>query len=326
MPILPRRRLVVLAASLGGAAPSVRHAAAEESAADSVTLVVPHAAGGSADFIGRAFAGPLATALGQAVQVENRAGAAGHVGASVVARSRPDGATLLLAQSAGIVADPRGPRGEREDLLALLAPVARLSTCAYVLAVSPQLDVSGLPALLARARARPLTFAAFGVGSENHIAGLRLAEAAGIALDHIAYRDAAPALRDVAAGRVALVLGMPATLLPRLRDGRLRALATTGPRRLPDLPAVPTLAEAGLPGVTITGWHGLFAPAATPPPLLARQESAARLARESAWFAEALAREGLASAACSRDEFATLLRDEAAFWRRKARELDLLPG
>jgi tripartite-type tricarboxylate transporter receptor subunit TctC len=317
-----------MALAASAAAPTLHAAPASAQQQRPITLVVGYAPGGGTDIIAREFAPLFSQELGgQSVVIDNRAGAAGHVGAMSVARARPDGLTLLFAVSTNIVINPHLQRGDRVDLATALAPVAQVSSYQYVLVVDPNLGVNTLQELVALAKSRPpgtLTFSSGGVGSNNHLAGVLFAEAAGIRMEHIPYRGTAPALMDVVAHTVSMNFSSPPPAIPLAREGRLKALAVTGERRLPQLPEVPTLAEAGMPGIVIIGWHGMFAPAATPAAALDRLEAAAKRAAASPRFAERLASDGLEPAPeRSREAFAAAVRDESGFWARKVRELDL---
>lgn len=326
-PIVARR--AALAAGLGGAvlAASGRRAGAQTAANRPLTMVVPYAAGGGTDITGREFAQLLAQELGQTVVVDNRGGAAGHVGSVGVARSRPDGTTLLFAVSTNIVVNPHLQRGDRVNLATALAPVAQVSAYQYVLVVNPEVPARTLPELIAHVRSRPrgeVTYSSGGVGNANHLAGVLFAEAANLSMEHIPYRGTAPALLDVVAGRVAMNFSSPPPAIPQIKEGKLRAIAVTGAKRIAALPEVPTLAEAGLPGVAITGWHGVFAPAGLPADLQERLASASRRAADAPRFRERLEHDGLEPApARPLGEFATSVREESAFWERKVRELDL---
>ena len=292
----------------------------------SITLVVPYAAGGGTDIVARELSPILTETTGQNIIIENRGGAAGHVGAVSVTRARPDGLTLLFAVSTNIVVNPHLQRNDRTDLSSALVPVAKASTYQYVLVIDPRLPVTNLRELIAygKASGTPLTYSSAGVGSNNHLAGLLFAEAAGIEMEHISYRGTAPALQDVVAGRVTMNFSSPSPAIPLVRDNRLRALAATGEARLASVPEVPTLGEAGLPGIVILGWHGIFAPAGTPEAELDRLEAAANRAIRDPRFNRSLERDGLELAAIRpRAEFARAIREEYAFWGRKARELDL---
>lgn len=292
-----------------------------------LTLVVPYAAGGGTDITGREFAQLFAAELGQTVVVDNRGGAAGHVGSMSVARARPDGTTLLFAVSTNIAVNPHMQRGDRVDLASALVPVAEVTSYQYVLVVHPDVPARTLPELLAHIRGRPrgdLTYSSGGVGNANHLAGVLFSEAAGVAMEHIPYRGTAPALLDVVAGRVTMNFSSPPPALALVREGKLRAIAVTGDHRIAALPEVPTLTEAGLPGVVITGWHGVFAPAGLPADLQARLEQAAIRAAATPRFRERLVHDGLEPAPPRPlAAFAVAVREESAFWARKIRELDI---
>jgi tripartite-type tricarboxylate transporter receptor subunit TctC len=321
-----RRRAVLAGIGAGLATPGlVRPGAAQGTRP--VIMVVPYAAGGGTDITGREFAQGFGPELGQTVVVDNRGGAAGHVGSVQVARSRPDGTTLLFAVSTNIVVNPHMQRGDRVDLATALVPVAQVSSYQYVLVVNPAVPANTLQELIAYARSRPagdLTYSSGGVGNANHLAGLLFSEATGLQMEHVPYRGTAPALMDVVAGRVTMNFSSPPPAITLVRERQLRPIAVTGPHRIAALPDVPTLAEAGLPGVTITGWHGVFAPAGTPPDMLDRMEAAARRVVASAAFRERLDRDGLEPAAeRPRSAFAEAVKTESAFWAGKVRELDL---
>ncbi|MBV1799561.1 tripartite tricarboxylate transporter substrate binding protein [Siccirubricoccus sp. G192] len=324
MPTIPRIPRRAALAGLGGLALAARAGAQP---VRPLTLVVPYAAGGGTDITGREFAQVFAPEIGQTVVVDNRGGAAGHVGSVSVARARPDGSTLLFAVSTNITVNPHMQRGDRIDLATALAPVAQVSTYQYVLVVHPDVPAQNLAELIAYARTRPrgeLTYSSGGVGNANHLAGVLFSEATGLSMEHVPYRGTAPALMDVVAGRVTMNFSSPPPAIPLVREGRLRALAVTGDSRIAALPEVPTLAEAGLPGVVIKGWHGVFAPAGVPAEQMDRLEQAARRAVATPKSQERLETDGLEPAPVRpRAEFAAAVREESAFWAAKLRELDI---
>ncbi|WP_043334540.1 Bug family tripartite tricarboxylate transporter substrate binding protein [Belnapia moabensis] len=320
--IRPARRSLLLGL---GAAGLARPAFAQATRA--VTIVVPYAAGGGTDITAREFSQLFAPEIGQTVVVDNRGGAAGQVGSVSVARSRPDGTTLLFAVSTNIVVNPHLQKGDRLDLATALQPVAQVSSYQYVLVVHPDVPAKTLPELLTYVRGRPkgdLTYSSGGIGNANHLAGVLFSEAAKVEMEHVPYRGTAPALLDVVAGRVTMNFSSPPPALALVREGKLRAIAVTGERRIAALPDVPTLTEAGLPNAVITGWHGVFAPAATPAELMGRMEAAARRAAATPKFAERLAHDGLEPAPDRpRAAFAEAVMHESGYWARKVKELDL---
>lgn len=316
---LPRR--VALAAPL--ALPTLARAQQQRP----IVLVVPYAPGGGTDVTAREFAQGFSEALGGAtVVVENRGGAGGHLGSVSVARSRPDGTTLLFAVSTNLVVNPH-LHNDNTNLVNALVPVAQVTSYQYLLVIDPRLPPRNLQDLIAYARAQPpgdLTYSSGGVGNANHLAGVLFSDAVGIRMEHVPYRGTGPALLDVVAGRIAMNFSSPPPAISLAREGRLRPIAVTGERRMPAIPDVPTLAEGGVGAATIMGWHGIFAPAATPPELMARYEAAAAQAAANPRFANRLEPDGLEAAPQrSRAAFHEAIRAEHEFWGRKIREQGL---
>ncbi len=292
-----------------------------------LTLVVPYAAGGGTDIAAREFAGGFGTELGgQAVVVENRAGGAGHVGALAVSRARPDGQTLLFAVSTNVVIHPHLQRGDRVDLANSLEAVAQTSSYQYVLVVHPSHPANTLAEYIAWVKAQPrgsVTFSSSGVGGNNHLAGVLFAEAAGIEMEHVPYRGTAPALMDVVASTITLNVSSPPPAITLVRERRLKALAVTGPARMPALPEVPALNEV-IPGLEIQGWHGIFAPGGTPAATLDRLEAAAKRVIATEHFRARLASDGLEPPPDRpRAAFAAAVREESAYWARKVPQMGI---
>jgi tripartite-type tricarboxylate transporter receptor subunit TctC len=242
-----------------------------------VTLVVPAPPGGHTDIAARLVAEGLAPRLGVPVVVDNRPGGNGVVGAQAVIRARPDGTTLFVAFSGFMVGIPAVTRDLGVDTRRDLLPVAMLMEAPHVALVPASLGVRTLAEFVALAKARPgrMNYASVGVGSIHHLGPELLKQRAGIDLAHVPYRGDAPALQDLLVDRVQLYFATLPAAQGFVRDGRLRALAVGAPRRLPPLPEVPTTAEAGFPGLEVSSWYGLFAPAGTP------DATVAALARES---------------------------------------------
>jgi tripartite-type tricarboxylate transporter receptor subunit TctC len=231
-----------------------------------IRIVIPFAAGASADGYARLVAGKLTEKFGQPVVVEARPGANGIIATEFVAKSAPDGYTLLLTNTAHSINQgiyKKLPFDPEKDF----APVAMVGApMGTMLAAHPSLNVKTLKELIELARARPdkIAYGSAGVGNTLHLAGEMLNYEAGIKLVHVPYKGAAPALADLLAGQVQLMWNAPGILQPHIRAGKLRAIATSGPVRIRDYPDVPTFRESGLPEYVIDSWFGILAPAATP--------------------------------------------------------------
>jgi tripartite-type tricarboxylate transporter receptor subunit TctC len=235
-------------------------------------VVIPFTPAGTTDLTGRLAAERLSARLGQPVVVENRPGAGGNVGAEFVARAEPDGYTLLLT-TIGTGAINFAVYGDRMPYKpGDLAAVGLLSRVPNVLMVPPSLPVQSIAELVALAKQRPggLNYGTAGIGSSPHICTELFALQAGVKMTHVPYRGSAPMLTELMAGRVEVGMDNIPSALPFIRDGKLRALATTGAARSAVLPDVPTMQQAGIAGFEATAWFGLLAPAATPKPIIAR--------------------------------------------------------
>jgi len=253
-----------------------------------VRVIVAFAPGGQSDTVMRLLQPKMAEALGQPVVVENRAGAGGAIAAAVVAGSAPDGLTLLF-DSFGFVVQPLIQRGLSFDYETAFAAVAQATALPYVLVTRSNFPSRDLAGYIAEARANPgVTFGSPGVGSTGHLAGVLLAHRAGVRLEHVPYRGGADAARDVAAGNLDSVISTANTLRPLVQDGRARGIALTSATRRGSMTDLPTIAESGFPGFDLTSWNGLFAPAATPAPMITRLSEAMRAAAQDPFVRERL--------------------------------------
>jgi tripartite-type tricarboxylate transporter receptor subunit TctC len=237
-----------------------------------VRLIVAYPAGGSTDIAARLLADRLSRAWSQPVVVENRAGAAGTIGADSVAKSAPDGYTLLLAASPEIAIARSTQRNLPYDPVSDFAPINLLAQSPFLLVAFAGLNVSNLADLAALARTRPgtLNYASFGIGTSNHFVGELFKAETGLDIQHIPYRGSGPMMNDMIAGSVQLGFDTIPAALPHVRSGRLRAIGAAMLRRSPLAPEVPTFDEQGLRGFTGGSWVGLVAPARTPEPVIAR--------------------------------------------------------
>ena len=256
--------------ALGAALLAGRQAAAQAWPTRPIRIIVPFGIGGSADVAARFLAEPLQQALGQPVIIENRPGAGGTIGADQVAKAAPDGHTLLLMSNTHTANETLLPN-RPYVLLRDLAPVAFVNVAHHVLVVHPSLGVNSLAELIAYCKANPgkLDYASSGPGTPYHVAGEIFRAMAGIEITHIAFRGSNEARTALIAGQVPMMFDAIPTMAEQARGGRVRALATTGPRRSPLLPDAPTVAEA-LPGYEASIWLGVMAPAQTPAAIVER--------------------------------------------------------
>jgi tripartite-type tricarboxylate transporter receptor subunit TctC len=264
------RRTVLLgaAAALTYAQTQVAHATAYPDR--TVTLIVPFAPGGPTDIIARILSESLSTSLKQSVIVDNRGGAAGNLGMGIAARAKPDGYTLLLASTA-IAVNPALFEKLPYDPFKDFAPISELADSPNIVVVRPDSGINTIADLVARAKAAPGTFnySSPGAGTKSHLTGEELKQRAGIEMQHVPYRGAGPAALAALEGTVQVAsVALPAAE-PLVQAGKLRGLAVTGAKRWPSLPNVPTMQEAGYPGFISDTFSALFAPAGTPPEIVA---------------------------------------------------------
>ena len=233
-----------------------------------VKIVVGFSAGGPTDLAARLVAAKLQIALGQSFIVENRPGAGSNLASEIVARAAPDGYTLLMA-AAPLSINGHLYKNLKYDALRSFEPISQVMSAPCVLAVRPN-SAKTIAELIAMARKEPgkLSFSSSGAGGSQHLAGELFQQKADIKLIHIPYKGAAPALSDLLGGQVSMGFMTSLSSVPYFKEGKLRALAVASAQRLPQLPDVPTMAEAGLPGVEIDSWSGLLAPAKTPPEII----------------------------------------------------------
>ena len=290
-----------------------------------IRVVVPFPAGSATDTVARVLANPLSQSLGQPVVVENKAGADGAIAAAEVAKSAPDGYTLLMATNSPMSAVPALKKNPPYDPVADFTPVTDIGRYTFFIVVHPEVPAKSLAELIGYARANPgkLNYATgntSGIVSTAYFASL-----AKIELVHVPYKGEPQALTDLVAGRVQLMFVSSGTSLPLLRDGRLRALVTTLARRSPLLPEVPTIAEAGMPQFSLTSWAGLFGPAKMPREITERlnREFAAAMGR--AEVQAALDKQGFALNPSSPEQLAQLVKEQLDSYRRVLRAAGVEP-
>ena len=268
------RVLLVLMAILAGGLIllAALPAAAQSFPARPVRFIVPIAPGGGGDITTRAVAQKLNALWGQNVVVDNRAGGTGSIGLEIAANARPDGHTISLVT--GTHAARQAMQGKKlpYDLLRGFSHVTQVTAQSYLLVVNPSVPAKTIPELLAVSNQRPdgLTFGSSGQGSLQHLSGALLATLGKTKLLHVPYKGGGPALADVLAGQINMIFATPLESVPHIQTGRLRAIAASGATRLKSMPALPTVAEAGVPGFEVSQWYGVLAPTDVPKPVLAQ--------------------------------------------------------
>ncbi|MFO1196537.1 MAG: tripartite tricarboxylate transporter substrate binding protein [Burkholderiaceae bacterium] len=285
-----------------------------------VRLVVPYAAGGTADSPARVIAAELATRLGQQVVVDNRPGAGGTIGAQAVAKSAADGYTLLYDATSFTVNPSLMPKlgFDYAKDFAPIGMVARIPTMLVVAADSPIRSVADL-VRAARAEPSRVTFASAGNGSAAHLTGELFARGFHLALTHVPYKGGAPAMTDLVGGRVTTMFSAVTTSGPLVKAGRLRAIATAFDRRVEAFADVPTVAESGLPGFSAYEWNALFAPIGVPHEIVARLEAELREVLARPVVRQRFAESGAIAAAPSAEQLAGFVRSETARWSEVVR-------
>ena len=303
----------VLLATLGLVQPALAEAAYP---AKVIRLVVPFPPGGSTDTLARLLAEQLKEELGQSVVVENKAGAGGNIGGDAVAKAAPDGYTLLLAAAGATVINPSLYPRMSYDPVRDLAPVTMLAREHNLMVVNPSIPALNLKEFIAYAKTRPgtLSFGSPGNGSPAQLAGELLNQSAGIKLQHVPYKGSGPAVADLIAGHITMMIDNMPALLPYVQSGRLRALAVASDKRASALPDVPTMEEAGLKGYVVTAWKGLMAPAGTPRPIIARLHDATAKILARPQMRKRLVDLGAEPVGNTPEQFAAQIRSDTAWW------------
>jgi len=324
--LLPALVGTVVGVSLGGMSPRV--AAQPVWPTKPVRLVIPFPAGGATDIIGRTVAARLGVALGQQVIVENRPGAGGTIGSDAVAKSAPDGYTLLMATSSthsiGPALNPKMPYDAVRDF----APVAHIANAPSVLVVGRDSPARTAPELIAMLKRNPgrYNFGSSGIGTYPHLSAEMFKwRAGGLFVVHIPYRGTGLVITDLVAGQIAFLMDSIVSAQSHIRDGKIRALAVTGAKRSTSLPAVPTFTELGIPGMEFSNWFGVFAPAGTPPDIVQRLNRELNAVMRSPEVLERLERAGADAAGGTPEQFARVYRDEFESWKAVIQRANIKP-
>lgn len=296
-------------------------------ASGTITLVVPTAPAGTTDFAARLLAEPLSRQLGQTVVVENKAGANGALGTQDVARARPDGTRLLVQYSGYHVGSPAIVPNIGYDVRRDFAPVSLLLDAPQVIFLHPSVPAGSVAEFIAYAKANPgvLNYASSGIGSLQHLGSELLKLRTGTEMTHVPYRGTGPATQDLISGRVQMMMTTPPPLMPFVRESKLKALAITAPQRSPALPEVPTLAESGLPDLEVIGWFAVFAPAATPAPILARLVEGCNAVASTPEFRRRAEEQGAVIRIMQPAEIQARVNRELDEWTRVVREARITP-
>jgi tripartite-type tricarboxylate transporter receptor subunit TctC len=241
-----------------------------------IRMIAPYPPGGGVDTTSRLLAGPMGAFLGQTILVENRAGAGGSIGAAELARSAPDGQTIMIDALAHTV-NPSLIRGLPFDYATAFTPISQVVVLPQLLVVNAAVPARTLAEFVAYVKARPgqLSYGSSGNATAAHLAGALFVSRAGIDIQHVPYRGGTPALQDLMGGAIAFVFGTVSSSLQLAREGRIRALAVSTATRIASMPEVPTVAEQGFPGYELNEWNGLYAPAGLPPAVTERLHEAA---------------------------------------------------
>lgn len=281
-----------------------------------VTLVVPFPAGGPTDNMARLLAQKLGERLGQPVVVDNKGGAGGSIAAEAVARAAPDGQTLFFGTTGTMAINPALYARLPYDPVKDFAPVSLMATTMNVLVVNPTVPAKSLGELIQLAKANPgkLTFGSAGNGSSNHLSGELFGTSAGLQITHVPYKGSAPAMVDLLGGRLTMMFDTIAQQTGYIAQGKVRALAVTGPKRSPLLPGVPTAQEAGLKDFDVTIWFGVLAPAGTPAPIVDRLSREITAVMSTDAMKKVMQQQGADAQPTTPGEFAALIRHDIAKW------------
>jgi tripartite-type tricarboxylate transporter receptor subunit TctC len=314
--------LIAAAAAIAAA----DHASAQAYPAKTVRVIVSSAPGGSVDTMGRLVAQKLTAAMGQSFVVENRSGSGGVVGTEVVAKSAPDGYTLLMAYHSHVINPALYPKLPFDATLDF-APVTQIGGASMLLAVNSQLPVKNVRELVTLAKSRPgqLAYGSTGSGGSAHLMGEMFKSMAGIDVAHVPYKGLSPALTDVMSGQLSFTFGTQLALEGPLKTGRVRAIAVTGKSRMRTVPELPTIAEAGFPDYDMTAWWGVAVPARTPKPIVMRLHDDIVRVLTTPDVRERLSAQGVEVAATTPQQFEAFLLEEIVRWGKAVKQSGAKP-
>jgi len=283
-----------------------------------IKIIVPFLAGGTTDIMARAVAADLQKAFGQAVVVENRAGAGGNIGADAVAKSAPDGYTFLMGTVGTHAINMALYAKMPYDAVKDFAPVSLVAAVPNILVATPSFPVNSVKELidLAKKEDGKLTFASSGSGTSIHLSGELFKQLAGVQMTHVPYKGSSAALPDVMSGQVNVMFDNAPSVMPHIKGGKLKAIAVTSGKRAPALPNVPTIAESGLPGFEASSWFGLLAPAGTPKEIVEKVSAQIQKMLQTPEMKERLASQGADGVGNTPEQFAAHIKTEIDKWAK----------
>jgi tripartite-type tricarboxylate transporter receptor subunit TctC len=287
-----------------------------------VTIIVPWPPGGPSDIAARPMAKGLGEELKQTFIIDNRGGAGGNIGTAMVTKAAPDGYTLLITSSAPIVINPSLYKQMPFDPPKDLAPITNLLRVPLILAVNPSVPAKNLKELIAYVNSQKgkIQYASSGNGTPQHLTGELFKSMAKLDMIHVPYKGSAPAITDLVGGHVPIMFDSAIAILPQIKAGKVKAIAITSAKRSAVLPDVPTFAEAGMPGFESYAWYGFFAPAKTPPDIIAKLNAAALKVMKSPDWQRVLADTGSENVGESPEQFAAFTKAEATKWAKVVKE------
>jgi tripartite-type tricarboxylate transporter receptor subunit TctC len=290
-----------------------------------IKIIVPTPAGGPVDVVARIVANYLTSSLGQGVVVDNRPGAGNTIGSKEAARADPDGYTLLYSAVSGLILAPMLQKDAGYDPLTSFVPIIAVGTGSLILVVHPAVSAKSVQELVAYAKANPgkINFSSGGIGVLPHLTGEMFKAAAGIDIVHVPYRGGAPSIQDVIAGNVQMTFESVGVLLPLIRDGKLRALATPSTKRIAEMPELPTMIESGYPSVVSASWTGLLAPVGTPANIIVKLNGQINQGLKSPELTGPLAKISSAPLGGSPADFTELMKADLARWTPVVKSLNL---
>ena len=291
-----------------------------------IRFIAANAPGGGLDITARAIAPKLSAALGQQVIVDNRAGAAGSIASDIVAKSTPDGYTIMVASLGGLAVNTNLYKGLTYHPLRDFAPITWATSGSNVLVVHPSVPAKSVQELVALAKAQPgkLSYGSSGAGNAGHLAGELFSGMAGIKMVHIPYKGGAPAMIDLLAGQIQLIFSSAPTAVPQVKAGKIRGLAVTTARRSVILPELPTIAEAGLPGFEADNWYGVVTTMKTPRAVIDRLNAEIVRALHAADVKQALLTQGLEVRTSTPQEFGAYMKSEFEKWAKVIKDAGIV--